>query len=65
MVSLQRSLGGSAYPEQPRKTPVLAVRICIGRPQALHGMSVIVGAFACMPSGSGSRAFSRRCLKSA
>ena len=36
-------------PEQPINTPVLLMRINIGRPQVLQGMSVRVALLGCMP----------------
>ena len=52
MVSLQRSLGGKAYPEQPKNTPVDAVRIFIALLQLGHFISVKVGVFARIPSSA-------------
>ena len=49
IVFVQRSLVGARYPEQPRNTPVLAVRTCMGLPHLLQGMSVFVGSLARMP----------------
>ena len=46
-------------------TPVLAVRICIGLPQASQGMPVGVGSLGCIPSGPSLAACDNLPLKSA
>ena len=50
-VFVHRSPGGREYPEQPRKTPVLADRTCIARPHAGQATAVSVGVLGRMPSG--------------
>ena len=48
-VCLQRSLGGSEYPEQLKNTPVPAVLIIIGRPQTVQSMPVSEGTLGLIP----------------